>query len=347
MYNVKNEVIIFSYNGAIQENRTALLANSIISQIDISTDKKFKGILISLKGTTYNEDHKNVAMLVKQLNALIQKINIPIALIDYSVALYQLLKALTKSTKVKLFKNSSAARLFLDAKAFKKGMHILVYDEDEENSKKLSKELVHYGYTVIVAKNAEDYTELIHNKHYDVIVTQSRLNMDLDSSAPHKDALSLSKNLIANLPVFMDTAVETLVSFTGLEAQKSAHSIKRFDIKMTAPVICAVMHFKGDLKGTFVLVFPKDIAITAMESLLGERVNENDMESIMDGVGEFCNTITGSTKTALSGKNVTVIFDLPRKFTSIESTLNDIGNNNGIWIDMQLAGKPFYMFITK
>ncbi|MBU1995235.1 chemotaxis protein CheX [bacterium] len=347
MNNVKYEIITISYNGIVQENKNVLLINSIVNQMEIIGKNKLRGILVSLKGATFDNHPENIAVLIKQLNALSQKIGISIALIDYTAPVYQLLKTLTKSTKIKLFINTSAARLFLDSKSFKKNLYVLLYDEDAQNIQKLSNELSKYGYTVVLAKNLADFQAHLRDKHYDVVVTQSNLNMDLESSNSAQGGLSLSKHLISNLPVFMDTAVETLVSFTGLEAQKSAHSIKRFDINLGSSIICAVMHFKGDLEGSFVLVFPKDIAITAMESLLGERVEEEDIDTIMDGVGEFCNIITGSTKTALSKNDVKVIFDLPRKYTSLEKTLNDIGNNNGIWIDMQLAGKPFYMFITK
>jgi CheY-specific phosphatase CheX len=343
--NIRNNIILFSYNGVVESRRTVLLINSITSQIGIS-EREIKGILISLKNATYALDYKNISIMLKQINELSQKNSIPIGFIDYDISLYQVLKALTKNMKVKLFKNSSSARLFLDPKAFKHDIRILVFDEEEDNSEKLSKELIRYGYTVVIAKNASDYNELMHNHHYDVVVTHSRLNMNLDATDSSK-TLGLSKILIANLPVFMDTAVETLISYTGLEAQKSSHAVKRFDIDTTTNIICAVMRFKGELEGSFVLIFPKDTAIIAMESILGEKVNENDLETIMDGVGELCNTITGSTKTILLNKKIKILFDLPKKYTSLKTTLNDIGNNNGIWIDMQLSGKPFYMFLTK
>jgi len=343
--NIGSSIVQLSYNGVVESRRTVLLINSITSQIGIP-ESEIKGILISLKNATYALDYKNITIMLKQINEVSQKNSIPIGFIDYNISLYQVLKALTKNMKVKLFKNSSSASLFLDPKAFKRDIQILVFDEEEDNSEQLSKELIHYGYTVVVANNVSDYNELIHNNHYDVVVTQSRLNMNLDETSL-STKLNLSKKLIANLPVFMDTAVETLISYTGMEAQKSSHAVKRFDIDTTTSIICAVMRFKGDLEGSFVLIFPKDTAIIAMESILGEKVNENDLETIMDGVGELCNTITGSTKTILLDKHIKILFDLPKKYTSMRTTLHDIGNNNGIWIDMQLSGKPFYMFLTK
>ncbi len=342
-----HDIIKFSYNGLIEASRTSYLINSIISQMEVAEHIKFKGILISLQNASYDNNHQNLALLVKQISIFGKKISIPIAFIDYNVPIFKLLKTLSKNTNLKLFKNSIAARLFLDPKAYKKGMQILIYDNDEENIQKLTKELINYGYTVRIAKTQNEYLELSKKEHYDVIVTQSTLNLNNSTTKKSNNSLSLSKKLIANLQIFMDTAVETLVSFTGLEARKSSHSVKRFDSKFTSDIICAVMHFNGDIEGTFVLIFPKDIAIIAMESLFGEDMDANDMEAIMDGVGEFCNTITGSTKTALSSRDIKVVFELPKKYDSMEQTVKDVGNENGIWIDMQLAGQPFYMFITK
>ena len=240
-------------------------------------------------------------------------------------------KEITKTNKVASFtfncetsnisiKNINVANLFLDPKTFKEAMCVLVYDEDEENSKKLSSEQSKYGYTVIRAKDTKEFQERMHEEAHDIIITQSALNEKLSSAGTSKNVLALSKKLIVNLPVFMDTAVETLVSFTGLEAEKSSHSVKGFNTSLDEDNICAVMHFKGDLEGFFILVFPKDIAIIALESLLDETILFSDVETLKDGVGEFCNIITGSTKTAFDQKGIKVIFELPKTYSSLKAT---------------------------
>ena len=84
-----------------------------------------------------------------------------------------------------------------------------------------------------------------------------------------------------------------------------------------------------------------------MESLLGEEIQESDENSLQDGIGEFCNIITGSAKTIFSNKDLKVLFDLPKTYTSLSKTREYIGGNSGVWINMQLDSKAFYMFITK
>jgi len=346
MYNKNGNLIIVNYNGVIQENSNEILKNSILYQLKVSKDSK--GILVSLKGAIYEGNSDAIVLMIKLLDTLNKKLGISISIIDYNMELYQILKKITRRSKVKLFKNLNSANLFLDPKAFKQGMRVLVYDKNEENSKKLSQELAKYGYDIVRAKDSNDFkTRMNNDKDYDIILTHSTLNMDFTRSKSSGDTLMLSKKLILNLPVFMDTAVESLVSFTGLKAEKSSHGIKRFDKNLKIDIICAVMKFNGDIDGYFTLVFPKDIAVTAMESLLGENVSEDDIETLKDGVGEFCNIITGSIKTVFLSKNIKIVFDLPKTYASLEETDNFVGHNNGVWIDMQLEGKPFYMFITK
>ncbi len=346
MQNKNGDLIIVNYNGVIQENSNEILESSILYQLNMV--KNSKGILVSLSGAIYENDPSSLILMIKYLDKLNKKLGISISIIDYKKELYQILEKITKKSKIKLFKNMNAANLFLDPQSFKQNMRVLVYDKNVENSKKLSRELAKYGYDIVRAEDSNEFKAYMKNeKDYDIIITHSALNMDFSGSKSSQDTLMLSKKLIVNLPVFMDTAVESLVSFTGLKAEKSSHGIKRFDKDLDIDIICAIMKFNGDVDGFFTLVFPKDIAIITMESLLGGSVSEDDIESLKDGVGEFCNIITGSIKTVLLSKDINITFDLPKTYASLEETDNFIGHNNGVWIDMQLEGKPFYMFITK
>ncbi|MFT7004197.1 MAG: CheY-specific phosphatase CheX [Sulfurimonas sp.] len=344
MYKNSNNLIVINFIGVMQERSIRLLISSIIMKQDIIKEDGIKAVLISLKGLIFDDNIKDLTVMVNELNKLSKQITVPICFIDYSIEFFKTLRKVTKHTKVQLFKDKIVAGLFLDPKAFKETIYVLVYDDDDENSKQLSSELSKYGYTVIRAKDIKDFQERMAEKVHNIVITHSALARVRSSS---KGILALSKKLIINLPIFMDTAVETLVTFTGLQAQKSAHSIKGFDTNIDADNICAVMKFTGDLDGYFTLVFPKDIAVIALESLLGEKVEQSDNDTLKDGVGEFCNIITGSVKTAFDKKDIKVIFELPKTYTSLKDTQVYIGQNNGVWIDMQLAGKSFYMFITK
>jgi CheY-specific phosphatase CheX len=346
--NVKSRnIAVVNFMGVVEERNARLIQSLIISKLEMYKEQKIKAILVSFKSAVYKENTDGLVSLVKILDSFAKNTGLGVAIIDYDIELYKILKRVVKGTKIKLFKNTDVATLFLDPKVYKRAICVLVYDEDEYNSKELSTELSKYGYSVIRAKDSKEFQERMKEKAHDIIITQSALNEKITNAVESKNKLLLSKKLIVNLPVFMDTAVETLVSFTGLHAQKSAHSIKGFDTSIDADNICAVMHFTGDLEGYFTLVFPKSLAVITLESLLGEEISDDDMDTLRDGVGEFCNIITGSIKTAFDRKEIKLLFDLPKTYNSLKATQGHIGQNNGVWIDMQLADKPFYMFITK
>jgi CheY-specific phosphatase CheX len=342
MYTIDKEILFASYVGNIEERKLTVLMNTLAGAKERVENRQVKGVVLSLKSALY--DSKTLKLLIQKLQKITTVLGIPVALCDYSAKTYVVLKALTEETPIRLFKTPQSARLFFAPKTLKKNLNILVYDEDAENMDAICTTLVRQGYSVQRAKNEEDFKNRLGNG-YDIAITQCRLNSA--TSKPTKSALPLSRVLISNLPVFMDTAVETLVSYTGMEAKKTSHQIQSFTTKIEKDVISAMMFFKGDVQGHFVLVFPRALALKTIEAMLGEEISPTDNAAIMDGIGELCNIITGSAKTKLSKSKISVVFDLPKTYTSIQSLISVIGQENGIWIDMQLEGNPFYMFVSR
>jgi CheY-specific phosphatase CheX len=345
MFDIINSIAILSYDKDINEKNNKSFSHTIKKQVDSIGKNKIKGVFVSLKKTIY-KDPKDLALLIKHLDEDSRRLGTIIGLYDYDAQTYKIAKTIAKNTKIELFNNLDTIKLFLNPKAFKKGLSVLIFDENEENKENLANELSTLGYAITKAKDKDEFTKLLKDKKYEFCVTQSFMGNGVKDKKDTKRKLNLSKKLIVNLPVFMDTAAETLVTYTGLKAQKLSHSITSFNSELISDVVCSIMKFKGEISGSFVLVFPRVTAIKALEAILGEKISINDTDAILDGVGEFCNTITGSTKTYLSKKNIKVLFELPRSYTSIKQVNNIISDNNGIWINMQLDEKPFYMFIT-
>lgn len=346
-HTIQNAILILNYDNAIEEAKNTIFANTIANFKTLIEEKQLKGVFISLRNMTYPKETLHLEHLIKLLSKVSQKITVPIAFGDYSKALFHLLQPLSAQTSLKLFQNINTAILFLNPKSFKKDLSILLFEEETTNADKLSIELGKLGYTIIHAKDMEDFKHKASLKNYDMTITQNAFNLSQSEHASTQKSLGLSRELIINLPTFIDTAVNTLVTTTGLEAQKIKHAIMPFNEKISEPSIIAVMKFKGAISGSFFLIFPRDVAIIAIESMLGESINPEDIAVITDGVGEFCNIITGATKATLSNKEVKVLFELPKTYTSLKSATSSVASGNGIWIDMQLNSKPFYMFVAQ
>lgn len=339
---------IFEYAGSIQKKQNLLLINSISTFIKSKhKDEQIKHILVSLKVADCKDNYENLALLVKNLNTFSKENDIKIALIDYDIQTYEILKTLCKNTIIKLFRTFDVARLFCRPDSYKKNSLVLICDNDEDNAKKLSLHLSFYDNFVITVNNSVDAENLPDKKKYQIIVTRSSLNMDIEKKE-NGNLLHLSKTLIASLPLFMESAVDSLETLTALNAKKISHRVGFLDKDLPdGNHVFSIMKFRGDLVGSFVLIFPKENAFMAIEAFLQEKLSQNDIEALKDGIGELCNIITGSTKIVLSKQNQNILFEIPLTFTTLKQTLNEIGNSNGIIINMQLGEKPFYMFITK
>lgn len=160
------------------------------------------------------------------------------------------------------------------------------------------------------------------------------------------EKLKLPKLLVENLPLFINTAAETLESFTGISAKKVTHGIMPFRTDIPNNFIYAIMRFKQDLQGHFILAFPRSVASKTMEGLLGEAVSEENIEELKDGVGEFCNIITGSCKTNLQKKRISINFFLPQTYDYPDGVLIVVGDTPGLWIELEFDGSPVFIFLS-
>lgn len=345
-HNFQNSLLLFHYDDMVEESRNNVICNTLVSLHPILQEKECKGIFISLKNTPRLQNNQHLDHLVKQMDKLSLKLKMPIVLGDYKRDTFTYLKQISAQTQIKLFQNINTALLFLNPRFFKKQLSVLLFDEDEANADKLSAELLKLGYSITHTKTIDEFKAKASAKVYDMTITQNSLNLTKSALAA-QPSLSLSKELILNLPVFIDTAVDSLVTITGLQAKKIKHAVREFDTQLETNILIASMKFKGDISGNFFLVFPRTVAQTALEAMLGESVDSDDTSALVDGIAELCNIITGGAKTTFSAKQIKVLFELPKTYATLQLARKDISGENGIWIEMQLQNKPFYMFVTK
>jgi len=341
-----HSVLLFEYDETIEEHRNSIVCSTLLSLRATLKEKEIKGIFISLHHSPHIKNNPCLSHLIEQIDKLSQQLSLPIALGDYSKETFIELKNRSTRTQVKLFQTRQTALLFLDPTFHKKALSVLIFDEDKANADSLCTVLVKRGHSITHAQSMEELKVKAAAKAYDITIAQNCLNLE-KSMTPVQPILNLSKELIVNLPTFMDTAVEVLMMTTGLEAKKIKHAVRSIDYPFESSIIMASMKFKGDMVGNFFLIFPRYVAQNALEAMLGEKVDASDTSAIVDGVAELCNIITGSTKSHLAPKKVKILFELPKTYLSLPMAQNDIGYENGIWIEMQLNTHPFYMFVTK
>ncbi|MDD3323799.1 MAG: chemotaxis protein CheX [Sulfurospirillaceae bacterium] len=347
MHTIRNEFLIISAESRLGADKIFKLSNLIMSFKDTIEARKLKGVFVSLKSISLKDKTLELSKLTSTLDKISLDLNTQIIIGDYSKEVFEILKSLTKKTQLKLFQNIDSATLFLNPKSFKTVQKVLLFDEDNENCDKISSELRKINCIIVYAKNLEDFKQKAQDKSHTITLTQNAINLKKSEFQETHKSLSLTKEVILNLPIFVDIAVETLTMVTSKNASKLNHEIRKFNENLPQDCVSSIMCFKGDLQGCFILLFPRQSALFATSAMLNEKVDNASINSAMDAIGELCNIITGSVKAKLSDKNIKVIFELPKTFASLQSAMLNIPQNNGIWITMNLENNPFYIFIAK
>ena len=345
MRSIRDKIVYLAYKGRLEARYTKLLFQDILELKDDIKQRDLRGFFICVKDISF--DTSVIGDFIYELNKIAQKLPIPVILGHYSTKQYKILCKLTAQTLIRLYKNEKIAKLLLRPETFKKKLKILVCnDGDSDNIENISSLLSKYGHTIRHSRDVEDFLEHANQDDLDFAISQTKLNILKHETSKEEPHLKLAKEVIVNLSLFVDTAVENLEILTSKKAMKTSHGVQKFNLSLTSDMVSAVMKFKGDVSGAFVLIFPKELAVSSIEAMVGESIDESNMDEISDGVGEFCNIITGSTKTKFSKKNIKILFELPKTYSSLQATKNALGDNFGLWINMLLDKSPFYMYIV-
>jgi len=165
------------------------------------------------------------------------------------------------------------------------------------------------------------------------------------SAAAIKNKRTLNKEIVTEIPNFIDATVATIEMMTNSEASKEAVKIDQIEIIDTADKIASSIGFYGDIDGMVILVFPQGIAKKACELLIGEETD--DKELILDTLAELVNIVGGKVKTLLSDEGISVDITLPRTYPDIESLLEIANEKKGVQVDLNFNNDKFLFFLTR
>jgi len=339
---MQTELPVFIYSGRIELRNTISITKEVLDTLE----KNAKGVLVSMKKCGSFATEEDIVSLCQNFEKVQKDIKVDIAFIDYSPALFERIKKVSGKYPIKLFNSIQTATLFLNPKSLNEELKILLYEPNKAARDSIKKALTGSKYKLYIAKDNESYKNISQLEKIDITISQTVLNVKKASKAKPGKKLHISKNLVTNLPLFIDTAVETLSMITELDAQKSKHGIGNFKSDFDDMPLAALMKFSGSFSGTFFLIFPKSIACRTLSAMMGEEISDTDIEALKDGVGEFCNIITGSIKSKLQKKDLFITFELPKTYENVVEAASLVKGEEGIWIDMFLDKDPFYIFIS-
>jgi len=225
---------------------------------------------------------------------------------------------------------------------------------------KLSTAGAEYGATIAIAgldwkklpkfkEGLEDVGILFFNSLDDLFMDedlQKEISTSMGALVVNKKAIT--KDIVKQLPTFIEAAVHTVKTLTNSVALKKSAEVSSFKLEDDGiNLLASSIGFYGDIDGMLVLVFPENIAKKACSLLLGQDENKTTETELTDALGELVNIIGGRAKTLLSERDVKANITLPRTFTKLEDVKNTILEKKGVQIDLEFAGEPFSIFLTR
>lgn len=172
------------------------------------------------------------------------------------------------------------------------------------------------------------------------------LNEEDDGAVNKKGLKTISKKLVKELPIFVDSTVETIEVMTGANSEKAGATIGECHIENGDNMICSSVGFFGDIEGVLFLFFPRDIAKKACLLLLGE--DSKDLNEELDALSELINIVAGKVKADLiNKKEISIQNTLPRTYDNIKKPTSVINNRKGVFVKMLFDKEPFYFFLTR
>ncbi len=192
----------------------------------------------------------------------------------------------------------------------------------------------------------EDAGIMFFEKMDDILGNKELLaDLGATSAASIKNKRALNKQVVSQLPHFVDAIVETLEMMTNSKAAKEQAAIEKIIIMDEAELLASSIGFYGDIDGMIVLIFPKTIAKKACELLIGEETD--DEELILDALAELVNIVGGKLKTLLSDAKISINITLPRTYDDIEDVKEVIGDRKGVQVDLRFKEDHFTFFLTR
>ena len=155
----------------------------------------------------------------------------------------------------------------------------------------------------------------------------------------------INKVTVTELPKFIDATVATIEMMTNSKATKNAVEIHQVEVAEVEGKIASSIGYYGDMDGMVMLIFPTDIAKKACQLLIGEETD--DMELILDTLGELVNIVGGKIKTLLSEHKINVNITLPRTYPDVDSLLEIAQDRKGVQVDLSFDEDKFIFFLTR
>lgn len=170
---------------------------------------------------------------------------------------------------------------------------------------------------------------------------KKRLLVSTTKDLGDKQALAVSKKLIQNIPIFVQSSVGVFKAY-GYEKLLSKPSKPKINcLSNIKKCGFGMISLDGDINATVFLCFSQDQINTMFENVFFEPPADETEQK--DFIKEILNMLGGNIKLALDGKE-SISISLPRAFISCDEFAQEFGQRHGISTELFFMNEPIEMF---
>ncbi len=200
--------------------------------------------------------------------------------------------------------------------------------------------------TKSLKENLEDTGILFYDSIENFFKDEKTINEAMQNmSFNQKNRQGITKEIVKNLPVFIDSAITTIEVMSQISAVKKSVDAQELKIADKEGYYAATIGIYGFFECLIILVFSKKLIEKSCHLLLDEEKNI-DENLLVDTLGEFVNIIGGKTKAELAKQNIKIDITLPRTYKDIKSFIQSQKGKKGIQVNFEFDNEPFYFYIS-
>ncbi|WP_456322801.1 chemotaxis protein CheX [Hydrogenimonas sp.] len=189
----------------------------------------------------------------------------------------------------------------------------------------------------------EDSGIMFFDSEVDFFADETVKSMHGGAAAMKKESRNLTKPIVASLPLFVSSAMETLQMMTNMFALKKGMKIQPFT-PVVDEMMGASIAFYGDIDGMISLSMPKELVKKTCALLVGEESDDSDI--LADALSELVNIVAGKAKTLLQNEGTQISITLPRSYTSTEELAATVGGVKGVQVNFSFEDYPFTFYLN-
>lgn len=352
---VNRGIATYKVVGDVDQTLAKRFVNTVNLNYMIMRNLQIEAVLFSLKGIKKCTG-TGLNVLYEKLTKMEKDLKIKVGFCEYSSDIFKILKTIVKGGRVGLFENPEVLLFFMNRLHLKKGDTVLLFEEEKIEKEKLLAEIISRGYFTISPKDLTAYSKKLAQKgsyafamkniYYPYFGEDFKESLGTEKiKEAHLDgAKKLTKSLIQELPIFVNSTIETFESMIDIKAKKESSKLSNFDINDNS-LMASYINFDGKIDGIIILLFPKKFSQKAYEALFFEETE--DMDELKDAMKEFANIIGGRAKALLEEKDIHVNISLPKSYSSLAEIKPSIEKKQGVKVTFSLDELPLYFFLTR